>query len=309
MSGYCVPRMDPLNLEGLAHGSTWQNTIGVQYIPVEALPVNLFREVPLQAMRTVSRTRDPINSPNSKWWTVNISGSTLTRDIPALSAGTQEVAGWSEMLSSGVPTSPLYAKLKWDATEVIVSVGAGVRVSVLVPNITVSLLVPAQDAVENRNDRNARIGVVTSGPLFTTVIDTLASISVTSSEAPTGTHDARLSMSYAQNNTDIDVVTIDGIATGSGVGLYKIPARARRVQFSVNGVGAPPPIPGASGPEFLDNVVDRNVLADINHWPNDAAGNPRTYSNIVDVPQNASVVRFQSNDLPNIIHATWELEL
>ena len=230
MSGYCVPRMEPMDLEGLSHGSTWQNTIAAQYIPNITLASNRFREIPLQAMRTFGRTRDPIAAPGSKWWTVNISGSSLIRVIPGVDAGTQALIGWSEILNGGIPVCPLYAKLKWDGTEVLVSVGTGTRISVLVPTLSVSLLAPAELVVENRNDRNAFKGITTPASL-TRLVDTIASISVTSSEAPTGTHDARLSLRYTKTTTNIDIVNIAGV--GSTVapvnGDFQVPARARRV--------------------------------------------------------------------------------
>lgn len=298
MSTYCAPRMDDLDLQGLAHGSTWQNTIGAQFVPNLQLTSNRFREIPLQAMRTANRTRDPIAAPGSKWWTVNVSGSMLVREIPAADAGTQALIGWSELQTSGVPTCPLYLKLKWDATEVLVSVGTGVRVSVLVPTITVSLLAPAQNVVENRNERNQSIGIVTPAAL-TTLVDTVASISVTSAEAPTGTHDARVSLFYTKTNTDIEVVNIPGVgptATPSN-GDYKIPARARKVQFTSSAD------PGAAGVLFFDNMVDRNVLGNVNNWGRDT-------SPIVDVPQNATMISVAGTGAPGSTYgATWELEL
>ncbi len=291
--------MDRLDLEGLAHGSTWQNTIGAQFVPNLELTSNRFREIPLQAMRTGSRTRDPIAAPGSKWWTVNVSGATISRRILGADAGTQALIGWSELLSSGVPTTPLYMKLKWDATEVLISVGTGTRVSVLVPTITVSLLAPAQDVVENRNDRNARKGIVTPA-VNTTLIDTVASISVTSAEAPTGTHDARLSLFYTKTNTDIEIVNIPGVGASfpPNNGEYQIPARARRVQFT-SGAGDP----GAVGPSFFNNIVERIEVGNVGNWGN------RT-SPIVDVPQNATVVSFAGVGAPGATFgATWELEL
>lgn len=290
--------MDRLDLEGLAHGSTWQNTIGAQFVPNLELTSNRFREIPLQAMRTGSRTRDPIAAPGSKWWTVNVSGATISRRILGADAGTQALIGWSELLSSGVPTTPLYMKLKWDATEVLISVGTGTRVSVLVPTITVSLLAPAQDVVENRNDRNARKGIVTPA-VNTTLIDTVASISVTSAEAPTGTHDARLSLFYTKTNTDIEIVNIPnvGVSATPVNGEYQIPARARRVQFTSEAD------PGVAGVQFFDNIVDRTPLGNVNNWGG-------FISPIVDVPQNATVISVAGAGAPAATFgATWELEL
>lgn len=284
----------------LAHGSRWTQTMGAQYIvraPEPLLFGGGYIEIPMTAQRPQRARLDPRGAPCAEWWTLNVSGSALYRSIQ--DPGPQRIIGWSEIFASGVSVSQAILRVSWDADEFFMSVGAGQRVSVLAPTISTALLVPDPQARENRNQRTDE-GVTTTLP-NTTVVDTACNLKVTCSDAPLGDRIARLTTFYdgGDARSDIPSITIPGIgATAPGAPRdYRVPPRARRVQFVV-GPGVAPPALGA-GPEFLTDQVTRNSRGIVDAWTS-------RFSPIVDIAGDATLFTLSAFQFP--IAAIWELE-
>jgi len=295
-----------MRIRELSHGSTYAMTMGAQYIAPGATPIlygpdSVYREIPVTAQRPKRARLDPQGLPCAEWWTINISGHTLFRRV---TNGQQRLIGWSEITQSGVPASNALLRLRWDADDVIMNVGSGQRVSVLAPTITCSMLVPSLQAVENRNARG-QPGVTTTDE-DTTIIDTIMNVKVTCSDAPLGERFARLTTSYNTQGTDTDIPAItvpdfggNGTTVGGIARDYRIPARARRVQFSV-GTGQTFPI-AANGPVFIADTFSRFQRGVVDLWN-------RNISPDVIIPGDAQLVNYTNAQYP-VISATWTLEL
>lgn len=294
----------------LGHGSTWAMTIGAQYRRPPAAPLlfgpnSIYREIPLTAQRPRRARVDPNGVPCAEWWTINVSGSSLFRfDVDP---GQQRLIGWSEILASGVPTSQALLRLRWDADDVIVNVAAGQRFSVLAPTITTSILVPDRRAVENRNARGAP-GVDTTGEDDVSLVDTVVNVKVTCSDAPLGDRFARLTTVYNGEDavTDIPSITIpgfapNGVTAGPSARSYRVPPRARRVQFAVPDFIATPG-PGI-GPRFLTGINEPVGArrGQVDNWT-------RRFSPEVTIPADAQAITLANFQVPLVI-ANWTLEV
>lgn len=290
----------------LAPGSKPWTQFGVQYLVDEQAPIVTtdYVEVPIQSMKPLSAKCDPdTGNPCAMWWTVNVNAFEMFRLVPA--GTTVTLPKYTDIQGVGLPSTPVQLRLFWDGSAVDIDIGSGTRVSVLAPTLSARLLVPSQIYVVNSNTPRPEEGITPpAGQGDRIVADMTATISVTCSDAPLGDRVATLTRTYTPLGNDLPSGTFDQIAVNpAGTSAYRIPPRARRVQWSASNLGASP---GAGvGPQYL---APGNTAGPYARGQYDAWG--RAMTEIHDVPKNATYFSLATLDqVVPFATAVWELEM
>lgn len=290
----------------LAPGSKPWTQFGVQYLVDAQAPIITtdYVEVPIQSMKPLSAKCDPdTGNPCAMWWTVNVNAFEMFRLVPA--GTTVTLPKYTDIQNTGLSSTPVQLRLFWDGSAVDIDIGAGVRVSVLAPTLSARLLVPSQIYVPNSNSPRPEVGITAPpGGGDRIVADMAATISVVCAEAPLGDRLATLTRTYTPLGTDLPDGTFDGLAVNPRpASSYRIPARARRVQWSGSNVGLSPA--AGVGPQYIapSNPAGLFVRGQYDAWG-------RAMTDIHAIPKNASYVNLATLDgVADFVTAVWELEM
>jgi hypothetical protein len=301
-----MARSNRIPTRHLAPGSKTWTTFGAQYLVETEAPNGAtgYSEIPFQSMKPIKVKCDPdTGEPCARWWTVNVNANEAWRVVPQ--GTTVTLPSFSDIANVGTPSTNVQLRLRWDGSYVDMDIGPGARVSVLSPTLSAALLVPSRVYVPNSNPKGPGLPGITAPLGGGVVVDAAATLSVTCADAPLGDRIATLTRTYTPLGTDLPQGDLDGLAFNPFVGsAYRIPPRARRVQWSTNVVGYAPA--ASIGPEYrgLANVAGLGLI----RGQYDAWG--RAMSAIHDVPKNANYVSLATFDrLADTVTAVWELEM
>ncbi len=282
-------------------GSTFVNSTGFQRVQRTAPAIfpRDYAEISSVSFAPPSQAGKCPPEPCSTWWTIVATAREVVREG---TGAPSNLLQWSDINAGGNPGTDAQLLVRWEADSALVDVAAGTRFSILAPAVTVSLRVPAQDGrvITNQNQRDG-VGLTAAPGQF--LKDTLVTIGASCAEAPIGDTIARVTRTYDTTQSDVQAPNTPG-AIPFVAGLYRVPSRARKVQFSVPPGNA---IPGAGiGVEFFQGQPDALgngiSLGLVDRWPG-------RISETVLVPGMAGTILLVGFAPGETVTATWELDL